>query len=260
MRIKVSITIMCDIYIYIILGLAVGYIGGYAGIGGGPFLVSFLVLVCGFSQLQAQGNILTMMLGPMSLLGVVSLYDYVKQQWLNISIGVLSYCLFSYFGALGAFLIGEQDLRTYFALLLIIIALIQIIPLLKKKTISSTLSKETISWIWILLLGALTGTVGGLFGIGAGVLMVPILISAFKMKKEFARALSLAILVPPVSYGAYIKYNLESPVDWNIVIILFLSYFVANYFGAKAGTRATDKRFKIVYSFVLIGIAAIYLF
>lgn len=250
---------MCDIYIYIILGLSVGYIGGYAGIGGGPFLVSFLVLVCGFSQLQSQGNILTMMLGPMSLLGVASLYDYVKQQWLNITIGVLSYCIFSYFGALGAFLIGEQDLRIYFALILIVIALIQIIPLLKKKSSSDRTTKESISWLWIFILGALTGTVGGLFGIGAGVLMVPVLIGIFKMKKEFARALSLAILVPPVSYGAYLKYNLENPVDWDIVIILFLSYFVANYFGAKAGTKASDKHFKIVYSLVLIAIAAVYL-
>lgn len=250
---------MCEIYIYIILGLFIGYIGGYAGIGGGPFLVSFLVLVCGFSQLQAQGNILTMMLGPMSLLGVLSLYSYVKKQWLNITIGVLSYCLFSYFGAIFAFLIGEQDLRTYFALLLILIAFIQIYPLLTKKTKVKIVAEETISWVWILILGALTGTVGGLFGIGAGVLMVPILIGVFKMKKEFARALSLAILVPPVSYGAYIKYNLENPINWQIVIILFSSYFVANYFGAKAGTKASDKRFKIVYSLVLVSIAAIYL-
>lgn len=251
---------MCDIYVYIILGLFIGYVGGYAGIGGGPFLVSFLVLVCGFSQLQAQGNILTMMLGPMSLLGVMSLYNYVKQQWLNITIGVFSYCVFSYFGALGAFLIGEQNLKIYFAILLVIIALIQITPLLKNKTALSKNTKTSIFWGWVFILGALTGTIGGLFGIGAGVLMVPVLIGSFKMKKEFARALSLAILVPPVSYGAYIKYNLENPIDWNIVIILFSSYFIANYFGAKAGTKASDKRFKVVYSVVLIAIALVYFF
>ena len=84
------------------------------------------------SQLAAQGNILTMMLGPMSLLGVASLYDYVKTQWSSIIVGVISYCFFSYFGALGAFYIGEQDLRIYFALLLILIAGIQLFPLLKK--------------------------------------------------------------------------------------------------------------------------------
>ena len=77
---------MCDPLIYILLGLAVGYIGGFAGIGGGPFLVSFLVLYCGMSQLVAQGSVLTMMLGPMSLLGVMSLNEYLKKQWLNITI------------------------------------------------------------------------------------------------------------------------------------------------------------------------------
>lgn len=241
------------------LGLAIGYIGGFAGIGGGPFLVSFLVLACGMTQLAAQGNILTMMLGPMSLLGVYSLYGYVKKQWLSITIGVLSYCFFSYFGALSAFWIGEHDLRIYFAIMLILIAAIQLLPFLKKEANTKGLTKESIPLIWILILGSVTGAVGGLFGIGAGVLMVPVLIGAFKMKKEFARALSLAILVPPVSYGAYIKYNLENPVDWNIVIILFLSYFVANYFGAKAGTKVSNNSFKLIYSAILLAIAVIYL-
>lgn len=250
---------MTDLIIYILLGLTVGYIGGYAGIGGGPFLVSFLVLVMGFSQLSAQGNVLTMMLGPMSLLGVASLYPYVKKQWISITIGVLSYCICSYFGAVAAFYVGENDVRTYFAILLLIIAGIQVYPFFRKKTTNSLNEKESVSQLWILLLGSFTGAIGGMFGIGAGVLMVPILIGLFNMKKEFARALSLAILVPPVSYGAYIKYNLENPVDWKLVAILFFSYFVANYFGAKAGTKASNSTFKIIYAVILVAIALIYL-
>ena len=249
---------MCEIYIYILLGLAIGYVGGFAGIGGGPFLVSFLVLACGFSQLAAQGNILTMMLGPMSLLGVASLYDYVKKQWTTITVGFLSYCIFSYLGALIAFWVGEQDIRVYFATLLIFIAIIQLYPLLKKELKNNEDRKESISLLWILVLGSITGGVGGLFGIGAGVLMVPILTTIFKMKKEFARALSLAILVPPVSFGAYLKYNIENPVDWDIVIALFISYFAANYFGAQKGTKVSNKTFTIIYAGILFVIAGIY--
>ena len=211
------------------------------------------------TQLAAQGNIITMMLGPMSLLGVYSLYDYVKKQWLSIIIGVLSYCFFSYFGALAAFWIGEHDLRIYFAILLIFIALIQIIPFLKKGSINQIVKKKSVSLCWILILGSVTGAVGGLFGIGAGVLMVPILISIFKMEKEYARALSLAILVPPVSFGAYLKYNFEISIDWNLVLVLFLSYFVANYFGAKAGTKISTNAFKLIYSGILIAIAVVYI-
>ena len=248
---------MCDPLIYVILGLAVGYIGGFAGIGGGPFLVSFLVLYCGMSQLAAQGNVLTMMLGPMSLLGVMSMYEYVKKQWINIIIGVISYCIFSYFGAVFAFYIGETDLKYYFAVLLIIIALMQFRAYLKKNAHAS--NKEHISYYWIFILAACTGILGGMFGIGAGVLMVPILISGFKLKKEYARALSLAILIPPVSYGAFIKYNFENPVDWQLVGILFGTYFVSNFFGARMGSKISGKAFTLIYGIILLSIAIIYL-
>ncbi|MEM6718998.1 MAG: sulfite exporter TauE/SafE family protein [Bacteroidota bacterium] len=248
---------MCDPIIYVLLGLVVGYIGGFAGIGGGPFLVSFLVLYCGMSQLAAQGNVLTMMLGPMSLLGVMSLYSYVKQQWLHIAVGVISYCIFSYFGAVFAFYIGETDLKYYFAVLLIIIALLQFKSFLKKNTKEA--HKDKISVYWIAFLAACTGILGGMFGIGAGVLMVPILIGVFKLKKEYARALSLAILIPPVSYGAFIKYNFENPVDWKLVGILFGTYFVANFFGAKMGSKVSGQSFTFIYGIILLSIAIIYL-
>ena len=248
---------MCDPLIYVLLGLVVGYIGGFAGIGGGPFLVSFLVLYCGMSQLAAQGNVLTMMLGPMSLLGVMSLYGYVKQQWLNIAIGVISYCVFSYFGAVFAFYIGETDLKYYFTVLLIFIALLQFRSYLKKN--SKAAHKDHISVYWIALLAAITGILGGMFGIGAGVLMVPILIGVFKLKKEYARALSLAILIPPVSYGAFLKYNFENPVDWQLVGILFGTYFIANFFGAKMGSKISGKAFTLIYGIILLSIAIIYL-
>ncbi len=248
---------MCDPLIYVFLGLAVGYIGGLAGIGGGPFLVSFLVLYCGMSQLAAQGNVLTMMLGPMSLLGVMSLYRYVKNQWLNIVVGVICYCIFSYFGAVFAFYIGETDLKYYFAVLLIIIALLQFKSFLKKN--SKAADKDHISVYWIAFLAACTGILGGLFGIGAGVLMVPILIGIFKLKKEYARALSLAILIPPVSYGAFIKYNFENPVDWQLVGILFGTYFISNFFGAKMGSKISGQAFTFIYGVILLSIAIVYL-
>jgi uncharacterized membrane protein YfcA len=248
---------MCDPLIYVLLGLVVGYIGGFAGIGGGPFLVSFLVLYCGMSQLVAQGNVLTMMLGPMSLLGVMSLYEYVKKQWINIVIGVIFYCIFSYFGAVFAFYIGETDLKYYFAAMLVIIALMQFRSYLKKN--AKAPHKEHISYYWIGILAACTGILGGMFGIGAGVLMVPILISVFKLKKECARALSLAILIPPVSYGAFIKYNFENPVDWQLVGILFGTYFIANFFGARMGSKISGKAFTLVYGVILFSIAVLYM-
>ncbi len=246
----------CSILIIILLGLLIGYIGGYAGIGGAPFMIAFLVLVCGISQYTAQGTVLTMMLGPMSLLGILTLKEEVRMQWKSILIGVFSYAFFSYFGAELAFHFGELSVKKYFALLLIIIGILQLFPqLYKAEHIEKT---EQIPLWWMLFIGALTGIVGGLFGIGAGVLMVPIFLMLFNMKKNHARALTLAILLPPVSLGAFVKYQQEGAIDWKMVIVLFISYFIANYIGAKHGSRAKMNVFRKVYAFLLIGIAIVY--
>ncbi len=244
-----------DEIIYILLGLAVGFIGGVAGIGGAPFLIALLVLIFGFSQFSAQGTVLTMMLGPMSLLGVLAMKKEAMSQWKNIIIGVVSYGFFSYYGAILAFELGETSLQKYFAAMLIAIAILQFFP-----NFSAKKETESIPWVWMLAIGSSVGVVGGLFGIGAGVLMIPIFIIFFHLKKNYARALSLAILLPPVSLGAFIKYNEEGTIIWSAVVILFFSYFVANYWGVKVGNKISLPTFKKIYAFLLVLIAGIIFF
>ncbi len=237
----------------ILLGLLIGYVGGYAGIGGAPFMIAFLVLVVGMDQHTAQGTVLTMMLGPMSLMAVIGLWNETKKQWKNILIGIVSYAFFSYFGARWAFLLPEKQLKIYFALMLVITAVFQ---LLNNKTESN--SNEQIPWFWMTLTGSVAGIVGGFFGVGAGVLFIPVFISLFGLKKNYARALSLGILLPPVSLGAFIKYYEMDAIRWDYVVILFAGYFIANYLGAKHGSRASLRKFKIVYAVILLVLAGLY--
>lgn len=249
---------MTTIVIFIGLGLLIGYIGGYAGIGGAPFMVAFLVLVLGMSQLSAQGIVLTMMLGPMSLLGLMTLKKEVKEQWKTIIIGVLTYATFSYIGALGAFVLGEVDLRFYFAILLIFVSVLQFLPHSLFVKSEGDVKQTTVPLFWMAVIGIITGTLGGLFGIGAGVLMIPVFMMIFNLGKNHARALSLAILLPPVSIGAFIKYNQEGVIEWKLALILFISYFIANYFGARRGSHAKPVVFKILYGLLLLGISLFY--
>jgi len=243
------------LFILIFLGLVVGFIGGYAGIGGAPLMLAFLVLVLGIPQLSAQGIVLTMMLGPMSLLGLLALKEELKKQKKSIFFGVLAYAFFSYFGAVLAFRFGEFHLRQAFAFFLVLVALLEFLPdhfFTKGKAV------ENIAPVWIFVIGAITGIVGGLFGIGAGVLMIPIFMIFFRLKKNYARALSLAILLPPVSIGAFLKYAQEGVIYWKEAIVLFFAYFFANYFGAKLGGKARVSFFKKVYASILLVIALFY--
>jgi len=242
-----------DKIIVAILGLLIGYLGGYAGIGGAPFMIAFLVLVLGVDQHTAQGTVLTMMLGPMSLMAILSLWKETKSQWKNILIGIVSYAVFSYFGALLAFSLDETRLKKYFGIMLILTAVFQ---WLNNKDTENT--NTHIPWYWMLVIGAAAGVIGGFFGVGAGILFIPVFISIFGLKKNYARALSLGILLPPVSLGAFIKYYEMGAIRWDYVIILFIGYFLANYFGARHGSKISLRTFKKVYSVILLLLGILY--
>ncbi len=246
----------CALWLIILIGLAVGFLGGYAGISGSPFMIAGMVFLCGIGQHAAQGTVLTAMLGPMSLMALLKLKEETRRQWKNILIGIFTYAVFSYFGAVAAFRFADEQLKKYFALLLMVVALIQFIPQGNRK---QDTVRNIPAW-WMLLTGALAGLIGGFFGVGAGVLLVPVFISLFRLDKNHARALSLGILLPPVSLGAFFKYYQEGAIIWKYVFVLFAAYFVANWFGAHYGNKAKPLHFKIFYAFILLALAALYYF
>ena len=61
--------------LYVILGLTAGTLSGMFGIGGGTILIPGLVLLAGFTQHEAQGTTLAMMLLPIGLLAVLRYYQ-----------------------------------------------------------------------------------------------------------------------------------------------------------------------------------------
>ena len=61
--------------LYIILGLTAGTLSGMFGIGGGTILIPGLVFLAGFTQHEAQGTTLAMMLLPIGLLAVLRYYQ-----------------------------------------------------------------------------------------------------------------------------------------------------------------------------------------
>ena len=155
-----------------------------------------------------------------------------------------------------AFYFGEFNIKKYFALMLILIGVLQFFSAnFYPPHIPKT---KNIPLIWMLLIGTITGIVGGLFGIGAGILMIPIFLMVFNMDKNYARALTMGILLPPVSLGAFMKYYQQDAIDWTIVFSLFISYFIANYFGVKRGSAAHLASFKRIYALLLITIAVVY--
>jgi uncharacterized membrane protein YfcA len=254
--------------ILVLSGGSVGFAGGYAGIGGAPILVAAMVLFAGYDQHLAQGTILAAMLGPMSLPGVWVMRDRVRLLWREAVIGVIAYAIFSNIGARLAYALQTRVLSIAFAIVIIGIGLYylarggKIVVSMSLNPDGPTLAPARLSFnlAAVAVLGALVGVAGGLFGIGAGVLMVPIFLSLFGLHKDDARALSLAILLPPVSLGAVIEYANHDGVNWEAAGVVFCLYFLTNFHGARVGRKHDSRLFLKLTGLLLMGLGVATLF
>lgn len=90
---------MNDIIIALILGLTAGIISGMTGIGGGIIILPALIFLLGFSQNQAQGTTLAVLVPPIDFLAA---WVYYKQGYTDLKIAALICLGFFFGGFLGA--------------------------------------------------------------------------------------------------------------------------------------------------------------
>lgn len=111
-----------SIALFLIIGLCVGLFSGLFGVGGGILLVPALTIVMGFSQAEAQGTTLAMMVPP---IGLFAAAQYYRHGFVRIDAAILLAISF----AVGAWLIAGQisrfpqvTLQRLFGLLLCFVA------------------------------------------------------------------------------------------------------------------------------------------
>jgi uncharacterized protein len=109
---------------YIFLGLAVGVLVGFMGIGGGVILVPAMVYLLHLSQHTSQGTSLFLQLPP---LGLGALLMYRRKGQVDLSVGVtcaIGFFLGGYFGSKIAIGLPPRELRELFGLFLIVTAVL----------------------------------------------------------------------------------------------------------------------------------------
>lgn len=105
------------------VGLIAGFTSGSMGIGGGIIVVPALVLLMGFSQHQAQGTSIAMMLMPV---GIFAAINYYKEGYINIKYALVLAVFFlagSYLGSLMAVNINASLLKKIFAVVLVLVGI-----------------------------------------------------------------------------------------------------------------------------------------
>ena len=111
------------IVIIILVGLAAGVLGGMVGVGGGIVIVPALVYFLSFSQHQAQGNSLALMLFPVGILGVVNYYrsGYVDFRYAGLL--AIGFVVGSYLGSRFSLSLPQLTVKKVFAVVMLLVAL-----------------------------------------------------------------------------------------------------------------------------------------
>jgi uncharacterized protein len=111
------------------------------------------------------------------------------------------------------------------------------------------------TWGIYLLTGIGAGVFGGLFGLGGGIILVPILALFFGFSQHHAQGTTLATLVLPIGILAAYKYYHMGHVNIKVAALLAVGFFIGGYFGAKFAHQIPGPMLKKMFSIVLIVVA-----
>jgi uncharacterized protein len=118
---------MNDMAGYLILGLLAGVLSGLIGLGGGFIIVPALVFIFGFSQHQAQGTTLALLVPP---IGILAAWTYYRQGFVDVKVAALiaaGFVVGSLLGARYAMNISSGTLEKVFGVALVLIGLKMVI-------------------------------------------------------------------------------------------------------------------------------------
>jgi uncharacterized membrane protein YfcA len=113
------------IVMLIVIGLAAGMLSGLVGVGGGIIIVPALVYLLAFSQKQAQGTSLAILLLP---IGIFAVLNYYKDPAVHLDIKIvalitLGFLIGSYFGSKLALFLPDITVKKVFAVFMLLIAI-----------------------------------------------------------------------------------------------------------------------------------------
>jgi len=114
---------MINILLYLLLGLSAGIFSGLIGIGGGVLIVPALVFLFKFSQHQAQGTTLALLVPP---IGILAAWTYYRQGYVDLKAAAFICLGFFLGGLLGAKIatsLPNMVLKKIFGVALLLITL-----------------------------------------------------------------------------------------------------------------------------------------
>src|SRR6266702_4229320 len=114
--------------------------------------------------------------------------------------------------------------------------------------------------VGIFVVACACGVAAGMFGVGGGVLLVPLLALFFSFEQHLAQGTSLIALIPPTGVLALLAYSKEGLVSWKTGLLLIPGVFLGGIAGGKVAKWIRPRLMRQIFAGILFALGALQAF
>ena len=119
--------------------------------------------------------------------------------------------------------------------------------------------KMTVTTILILIIiGLSAGILSGLVGVGGGIIMVPMFVLFLGLTQHNAQGLSLAVMLPPVTFLAVYNYHTAGSggnIDWRIAVTVSILFIIGGFIGSKIALQIDQRMLRKIFGVFMLLVA-----
>lgn len=235
------------------VGVGVGTFSGAFGVGGGILLVPYLVLRREVPQKTAQATSLVMVAMAASS-GALTYAVRDSIAWWPAIVILVGGLAGAMVGAVVVQRTEDRRLRALFGLLLVVAGLRLLWP--TGDVTAGELPAPTVLVAGAYVLSGLgMGLLSALFGIGGGILLVPVLIAGFGYAPQLAAGTSLTVMVPIALLGA-VRLTRPGLTQWGDGARYGLGAIAGAVLGAALALAASGTLLRVAFAILMLAVGA----
>lgn len=224
------------------MGAVCGFVGGLFGVGGASIAIPVIGIFFGETQQLAQGTAFVLVAPALA----VSVVRYFRVGKLDLRLGLATMAgalPFALAGALFATSISSKYLRIAYACFLIALMLEYGLRAMRAR---KGQARPRAPWGYASLVGAVAGSVSGLFTVGGSLLAISASTWLFGISQLAAQGLALVFQIPSCVIGTVV-YARAGQVDWHLAIPLAIGGVVTVTQGVDVAHRLPERTLRLLY-------------
>ncbi|MFZ5629575.1 MAG: TSUP family transporter [Spirochaetota bacterium] len=104
----------------------------------------------------------------------------------------------------------------------------------------------------LLGIGLSAGALGGIFGIGGGLIMIPGMVLLLGLDPHTAIGTSLAVMLPPIGIAATYNYYKSGSVNLTYAVIIAAAFIAGSFLSSKLALALPEVTMRRIFAVFLV--------